>query len=348
MQLPIPSIESTGNEGLAAAIRARLDSLTKPPRSLGRLEELAEQYCLCRGRADARLIHKSLYIFAGDHGIVEEGVAPYPREVTPQMVLNMLAGGAAISVLCKAASINRTVVDMGVDCDFEDIPGLVKSKVARGTKSFLRGPAMTAEECGMALTRGYELGSAVGSDIAGVGEMGIGNTSSASALTALLLGCDPRETVGRGTGADDSLLARKREVVASAVEFHRGTWDGTPFDALRRVGGLEIAGIAGFILGAASVRVPVVVDGFIATSAALSSMRLVPAVEEYLIFAHVASEQFHRSLLQSLGVKPLLDLGMRLGEGTGAALGIQIVEQAMNCYHGMATFESAGVAGRNA
>ncbi len=347
MSFTPPCITPVVNPDLEEAIWARLDNLTKPPRSLGYLEDLVVRYCLCRGSEDADLKEKELFVFAGDHGITEQKVTPYPKEVTPQMVLNMVAGGAAITVMCKTAGVKYSVVDTGVDYDFTASPGLFQANIRKGTRDFSRESAMTTDECARALQLGVELSSKSSADIFAIGEMGIGNTSSASALIALLIGLDGAEAVGMGTGAQGKLLEHKTEVIGKAVRMHREQTDGTPLDMLCRVGGLEIAAMAGSIIGAASTRRPVVVDGFIATSAALAATRLAPNCRDYLIFGHVSSERFHRSVLEQLGARPLLDLGMRLGEGTGAVLALQIVEQAMHCYHYMATFASAGVSNKD-
>ncbi|MFP4164113.1 MAG: nicotinate-nucleotide--dimethylbenzimidazole phosphoribosyltransferase [Chitinispirillaceae bacterium] len=341
-------VKSEKDADLLAQIQSRLDNLTKPPSSLGRLENFVRQYCLCRGNADARIRKKSLFVFAGDHGITSEGVAPFPREVTVQMVENMLAGGAAVTVMARMAHIDYRVVDMGVDRLFSPHEYLIDKKVASGTRSFLAGCAMEADLCQSAVRRGVSLCDDYEFDIAAIGEMGIGNTSSASALFALLLDKNGEDTVGRGTGADGELLRKKRRVVGEAVRFHRSHWDGTALDALRRVGGYEIAGMTGFILGCAEKRVPVVVDGFIATAASICAVSMNACVKKCLFFGHVSDEQFHRFVLEYLGVKPVLELGMCLGEGTGAVLGMQIIEQALNCYHNMATFSSAGVSNRDA
>ncbi|NLG16782.1 MAG: nicotinate-nucleotide--dimethylbenzimidazole phosphoribosyltransferase [Fibrobacter sp.] len=339
-------IRSVENPSLLKDVRERLDNLTKPLGSLGRLEELTETFCLARGTPDARIKRKELFVFAGDHGITEERVAPYPREVTVQMVNNMLSGGAAVTVMCKNAGIDYRIVDMGVEGFFDPHPLLISHSSGKGTANFRRGAAMTAEECGRALEAGFELGYGTAADICAVGEMGIGNTSSASALYSLLLDIDPRTTVGRGTGASDELLEEKRRIIAESVMFHRSQWDKTPFDALKRVGGFEIAGMAGFITGCAAKGVPVVVDGFISTASALCARRMRPEVAGYLIFGHASDEKYHKSALSEMNARPVLDLSMRLGEGTGAVLAINIIEQALNCYHQMATFTSAGVSNR--
>jgi nicotinate-nucleotide--dimethylbenzimidazole phosphoribosyltransferase len=339
-----PAIAPVKNTALSDQVQAHLDFLTKPKGSLGRLEELAMQYCLCRRNAKCIIQSAAVFTFAGDHGVTEEGVAPYPKEVTPQMVLNMTAGGAAVSVMAKNAGIRDRVVDMGVDADFADHPKLIKCKIGRGTRNFMKGPAMTGYECTQALSAGFDLGIESRCDLLGVGEMGIGNTTSASALYALLLSLTPEITVGIGTGATGEVLRRKTQVVREAVEMHRKGWDKTPFEALCRVGGFEIAGMAGFIMGAAAASIPVVVDGFIASAAAAVAMAMTPHLKDYLVFSHKSSERFHGGYFDMIGVKPLLNLGMRLGEGTGAVLAMQIIMQAMNCYNQMATFESAGVA----
>ncbi len=338
-----PAILPVKNTALSDQIQAHLDFLTKPKGSLGRLEELAHQYCLCRRSACASIKNAAVYTFAGDHGITEEGVAPYPKEVTPQMVLNMIGGGAAVSVMARNAGINDYVVDAGVDFDFEDHPKLIKRKCGRGTRNFIKGPAMTGEECTRALSMGFDLGFESKCSILGVGEMGIGNTTSASALYALLFNLEPEITVGIGTGASGDVLKRKTQVIRKAAQMHRAEWDKTPFDALCRVGGFEIAGMAGFMMGAGAASIPVVVDGFIASAAAAVAMGMTPTLKEYLVFSHQSSERFHSGYFELIGVKPVLDLGMRLGEGTGAVLAIQIIMQAMNCYNQMATFASAGV-----
>lgn len=334
------------NQELEDLIISRLNDLTKPKGSLGRLEEFATQYCICKGSADARINKKSFFVFAGDHGITANGVAPFPKAVTVQMINNMLSGGAAISVLCRNAGIDCHIVDMGVEGDLSEHKMLIQKKVARGTKDFLSDCAMTVEQCTAAVQNGFEIGKSCDADICGIGEMGIGNTSSASAIFSLLFNKDGISTVGKGTGADGELLERKKQIINQAVQFHRASWNGTTFDALRRVGGYEIAGMAGFIIGSAARRNPVVVDGFIATAAALCAIGIAPRVRNYLYFGHVSDEKFHQNVLHETGVKAILQLNMRLGEGTGAALSIQLIEQALNCYHEMATFSSARVSNR--
>lgn len=335
------------NQELEDIIIARLNDLTKPRGSLGRLEEFALKYCMCKGNENAAINKKSFFVFAGDHGITANGVTPFPKEVTVQMVNNMLSGGAAISVLCHNANIECQIVDMGVDGDFEDHRSLIKKKIDRGTKDFLSDCAMTADQCEQALKTGFDIAQSCTADICGIGEMGIGNTSSASALFSLLFNKDGNVTVGKGTGADGEILERKKNIINQAVQFHRKSWDGTAFSALQRVGGFEIAGMAGFIIGCAAKRTPVVIDGFISSAAAHCAIGIAPKIKSYLFFGHLSDEKFHYTVLHETGVKPILQLGMRLGEGTGAALAMQIIEQAMNCYHQMATFSSARITNRD-
>ena len=337
-------IDQIKDTNLEETIQARLDNLTKPPGSLGRLEELVMQYCLCRNDGGAKIDAVKVFTFAGDHGITEEKVSPFPSEVTVQMVANMAAGGAAISVLCRNGGIDYSVVDIGVKGDVSGVKGVVERKVARGTDNFFRGPAMSAEQCSRALEVGKEC-AAENYDLFGIGEMGIGNTSSASALISLLLGVSADETTGAGTGATGDLLRHKGEVINRAVALHQKEWDGSGFDALQRLGGYELAGMAGLMLGAAERRIPVLVDGFISSAAAYAAIRMYPEVRDYLIFSHASAEKFHTEFLTRIEAKPVMDLRMRLGEGTGAALAVHILRQALNCYHQMATFDSAGVSG---
>ncbi|MBN1602070.1 MAG: nicotinate-nucleotide--dimethylbenzimidazole phosphoribosyltransferase [Chitinispirillaceae bacterium] len=340
-------IATETNPELIQSVKAKLDDLTKPTGSLGTLENIVMQYCSCCGDANASISSAHIYVFAADHGITAEGVSLYPKEVTTQMVINMLEGGAAINVLTRNAALGCTVVDVGVDFDFEEHPGLLRRKVARGSGNFLHGAAMTNEQCMKAIEVGYEIGAQTESSLFGIGEMGIGNTTAAAALSALLLGRTAEETTGMGTGAVGSVYERKCRVIDAALELHRKEWDGSPVDALRRVGGLEIAAMTGSIFGAASQRKPVVVDGYIATAAALTAVTMFPSVKKYLFYGHVSNEFFHRALLSEIDGEPILDLGMRLGEGSGAALALGIIMQAMNCYHQMATFSSARVSNKD-
>ncbi len=330
---------------LEPGIRARLDSLTKPPGSLGRLEDLAAQYCLITGTLEPSLGGKEIFTFAGDHGVAAEAVSAYPKEVTAQMVRNMLAGGAAINVLARHVGARVCVVDIGVDDPLQDSPGLCRRKVRSGTGNIARGPAMTEPEAVRALETGIELAneaSARGATLIGAGDMGIANTTPSSALMAVLLPCPVEEVTGRGTGIDDAALRRKMEVIERVISVNRERL-GDPLTALAAVGGMEIAGICGLVLGAAACRVPVVVDGFISSAGALVACRMCKPVKEYLFFSHCSGEAGHRVFFNRFGVEPLLDLGMRLGEGTGAALAMSLIEAAVKIYNEMATFDSARV-----
>lgn len=338
-----PSIPEIENCVLKQEIQDHLDDLTKPKGSLGRLEECAARYLQCRGSASAKLDRRLLMTFAGDHGCALLGITPYPQEVTAQMVLNMTRGGAAVSVLCRSAGIEHRVVDVGVAAELPNHPVLLKRKVASGTADFSRGYAMTPEQCAEAFSVGMECSASSGADLLGTGEIGIANTAAASALYALLLGLDGALTTGAGTGAQGALLDKKKEYVHRSVAQHRTDWDGTVFDALCRLGGFELAALTGFIVGGAANRIPVVVDGFICGAAALAALFINRKIEDYLFFSHVSAEQFHRNFLKQEKITPLLDLDMHLGEGTGAVLAMQLIDQAVCCYHEMATFSSASV-----
>lgn len=323
----------------------RLDRLTKPPGSLGRLEELAAWYVQVTGKFPPRPPKKALVTFAADHGVVEEGVSAYPKAVTAQMVYNFLRGGAAINVLARHVGAEVRVVDIGVDHEFGNLSGLIRRKIMPGTRNIARGPAMTREQALAAMQVGIELTQALareGADIVGTGDMGIANTTPSSAITAVMTGKPVSEVTGRGTGIDDQILKHKQAVIEQAIRINQPD-PNDPLDVLTKVGGLEIAGIAGLILGAAAHRIPVVVDGFISTAAALIAAGLQPVVKEYLLLAHYSAEPGHRAAVAWLGLQPLFDLGMRLGEGTGAALAIGLVEASLKMINEMATFEEAGV-----
>jgi nicotinate-nucleotide--dimethylbenzimidazole phosphoribosyltransferase len=324
---------------LAEQIQGRLDRLTKPLGSLGRLEEICVRYGVARGTGELKLARKAVYVFCADHGVTSEGVSAYPAEVTQQMVRNFAAGGAAINVLCRQYGIDAFIVDVGVRGEPE--AGVIGRKIAPGTRNLLREPAMTREQAGRAIGIGEEMAGG-GYDIVGTGEMGIGNTTAAAAVVAAMTGRDPAEVVGRGTGIDEERWRHKVEVVRRALELHRPD-PGDPVGVLAAVGGFEIGAIAGLIVGAAAARVAVVVDGFIATAGALLAAGIEPGVQEGLFFAHRSAEAGHVVALEALGARPLLDLGMRLGEGTGAALAIGVIESAVRLYNEMATFDSAGV-----
>ena len=335
----------TPDPRLALAARARLARLTKPPGSLGRLEELAARVVVITGQEMPRVEAPVIFTLAGDHGVVAEGVSAFPQAVTAQMVENFVRGGAAVNVLARQVGARVVVADLGVAGSLLAYPGVVSRKIAAGTENLARGPAMTRDQTLAAIAVGAALVDEAGPDCVGTGEMGIGNTTPASALTAALTGADADAVTGRGTGLDDAARARKVEVVRRALAANRP--DPTdPLGVLAAVGGLEIAGLVGVVLAGAARRVPVVLDGFIATSAALVAVRLHPPAGEYLIASHRSVEPGHAHLLQALGLAPYLDLGMRLGEGTGAALGIGLIKAALACYAEMATFKEAGVSER--
>ena len=333
------------DEEAAAAARARQNTLTKPPGSLGRLEALSIQIAGITARPLPRLEHKAIIVMAGDHGVVDEGVSAYPQAVTAQMVLNFLRGGAAINALARHVGARVVVVDMGVAAGIQPHPELVVRKVAPGTGNIARGPAMTREQAEQAIRAGVEIVEAEigrGLDIVGTGDMGIGNTTPSAAIAAALTGRPPAEVAGRGTGVDDAGLARKIKAIEMALATnHPDPSDG--LDVLAKVGGFEIGGLAGVILGAAVHRVPVMVDGFISSAAAMIAVAIAPQVRPYLIAAHRSQERGHGLMLEWLGVEPLLDFDMRLGEGTGAALGISLAEAACKVLAEMATFAEAGV-----
>jgi nicotinate-nucleotide--dimethylbenzimidazole phosphoribosyltransferase len=333
---------------LQSALQAKIDGKTKPLGALGALENLALRVGLVQGTLAPRLSRPMIAVFAGDHGVAAEGVSAYPSEVTAQMVLNFLAGGAAINVFARANGIDLVIVDAGVDHVFEPHPRLVNAKIGRGTRNFLRQSAMSAEECELALARGAEIVSQAaraGTNVIGFGEMGIGNTSSAAALAAIATGAPLSACVGRGTGLDDAGLARKLEVLRRAME--RNARSRAPLEALAAFGGFEIAMMAGAMLRAAELRMLLLVDGFIATAALATIARLHAGMLEYCVFSHCSSEHGHRLLLKHLNASPLLDLGLRLGEGTGAALAYPILAAAVSFLNDMASFESAAVSGKN-
>ena len=341
----ISSIEEV-DRSLDAEVQKKLDNLTKPPGSLGRLEETVKEFARMTGNTSPDIKKKRIFIMAGDHGIAEEGVSAFPAEVTPQMVLNFLSGGAAINVLAKHAGCETRVVDMGVNFDFGSPEGLIDMKVKKGAANFMNEPAMTEDELAEAINVGIKLAEeavADGVDIIGTGDMGIANTTPSTAIYSALFDIDPKEITGPGTGLDPAGVSRKADVIRKALS-NRAPFD-SPLDILMKVGGLEIAGIVGLIFGAAKNRLPIVIDGFISTAAAAVAIEAVPAVRERLFFAHASQEAGHVIVLKKLGVTPLLDLGMRLGEGTGGALAIPIIEASLKVFNEMASFDSAGVSG---
>ena len=334
---------------MAAAERHQND-LTKPPGSLGRLETIANRCAAIFGSLTPPVDSARIVVFAADHGVAEEGVSAYPREVTAQMVLNFLSGGAAINTLAQANGIDLVVVDAGVATPLPDVPGLIRHHIGDGTRNFTREPAMTEAQVEEALEAGMaeaEAAIADGYNLLGCGEMGIANTTPAAAIAALLSGLPPEEVTGRGTGADDACLARKISAVERALAVHAPHLP-TPANILQRLGGFEIAEMCGFFLGAAAHRRPVVVDGFIATAAAALAVRMDANARDYMFAAHRSAEPGHTAFLQVIGQQPILDLGMRLGEGTGAALAMKLIQSAVAAFTGMATFSSAGVSNKSA
>jgi len=331
------------SDAAVATVQSRIDRQAKPAGSLGRLEEFAARFVAIRGRD--RIRHKAIFTFAGDHGITEEGVSAFPREVTPQMVLNFLRGGASINALAAHAGAELHVVDMGVDYDFEEAEGLLHRKVAPGTANFARGPAMSRAQAITCLETGIALAEAAaarGCDLLGTGDMGIGNTTPSAAIAAVFTGLTPAQVTHRGTGIDDAGLARKIAAIETGLAVNAPD-PADPVDVLAKVGGFEIGGIAGLVLGAAACRLPVLIDGFISTAGALIAAELHPQVRDYIFAAHQSVEIGHRHMLQRIGREPMLDLRMRLGEGTGAALAMDLIEAALQGYRDIATFDAAGV-----
>ncbi|MBI5653663.1 MAG: nicotinate-nucleotide--dimethylbenzimidazole phosphoribosyltransferase [Chloroflexi bacterium] len=333
------------------AARARQDQLTKPHGALGRLETLSIQLAGITAQARPRFTQPAIITMAGDHGIARQGVSAYPAEVTPQMVFNFLSGGAAINVLARHVGARVVIVDMGVASELPAHPDLVNAKIALGTRDFSREPAMTHDEAIRAVEAGIEIATREitpsthaqdGADILGTGDMGIGNTTPSAAITATITRRTVKEVTGRGTGVDDAGLARKIAMIERALDLHKPDANDA-LDILCKVGGFEIAGLAGVMIGAAARRVPVVIDGFISGAAALIACGLAPTVQPYLIAAHRSVEIGHRAILEHLRVEPLLDLDLRLGEGTGAALGISLCLAAAKILDEMATFADAGV-----
>ena len=339
----LTEIGSVDQEVMTAA-QKKLDNLTKPKGSLGKLEMLAARTCAIRGRLDAPLNKKIILTFAADHGVAAEGVSGFPQEVTTQMVANFLAGGAGVNVLARHVGAEVRVIDVGVASTVDGV-GLIKRKVRAGTANMAEGPAMELHEALAAISAGMEVARqaiADGADILGTGEMGIANTTASAAIFAALLPAAVSETTGRGTGIDDDALRHKINVIEKAFEVNRERLT-SPVDTLAAVGGLEIAAICGMILEAARSKIPVVVDGFISSAGALVAMKLKPELQDYCFFSHMSAEQGHRIFFEKTGIAPLLHLDMRLGEGTGAALSMGLVEAGIKILNEMATFGEAGV-----
>ncbi|GAB4177336.1 MAG: nicotinate-nucleotide--dimethylbenzimidazole phosphoribosyltransferase [Geothermobacteraceae bacterium] len=330
-----------------AEVQARINRQAKPKGSLGRLEELARRYVAITGREDIR--KKVIFTFAGDHGVVAEGVSAFPAEVTPQMVHNFLDGGAAVNALARHAGAEVIVVDMGVNADFPPRDGLVQKKVARGTANLAVGPAMSRQQAVQGLEAGIELAFSsrdAGIDLLGTGDMGIGNTTPSAAIIAAFSGLPVEQVTHRGTGIDDEALARKIAAIRRGLEVNQPDPD-DPIDVLAKVGGFEIAGIAGLVIGAAAAGLPVIVDGFISTAGALVAVELHPKIRDYIFLAHRSVEIGHAAMIARIGLEPLLDLQMRLGEGTGGALVMSLMEAALRTYREILTFDEAGVAKGN-
>ena len=339
------------DEGAMAATSARLDSLTKPPGSLGRLESLAIQLAGITGDPVATFGRRAIVVAAADHGVVRQGVSAYPADVTPQMVANFLAGGAAINVLAGRAGATVSVVDAGVASGIPSVESgptrLIRVPIRAGTDDMTAGPAMSRDEALRSIRIGLGVADELERDgiaLVGIGEMGIGNTTAASAITAAMTGLPPERVTGRGTGIDDATHARKIDVVARALAQNAPDPDDA-VGVLASVGGFEIGVLVGVIMGATGARIPVILDGFITGAAALLAAGLLPAVASRCIAGHRSVEPGHAVVLERLGLRPLLELDLRLGEGTGAALAMSLVDAAVAIRDGMATFESAGVAG---
>lgn len=338
----INSIDSS----LLESTQIRLDNLTKPKGSLGRLEEFAKRIVAITGKRNPSLTKKVIITIAGDHGITEEGVSAYPSEVTPQMVYNFLRGGAGVNVLARHVGAEVVVVDMGVAVELTSHPDLIVRKIAMGTKNFAKGPAMSREQAIKAIETGIEITEQIINekkvDIIGTGEMGIGNTTPSSAITAVFTNKSVQEVTGRGTGIDDETYARKISVIQKAIELNKPN-PKDPIDVLAKVGGFEIGGLVGVTLAGAANKIPVVIDGFISSVAGLIAVELKSDVKDYIFAAHASVEIGHKALLDRMQLKPILDLNMRLGEGTGAALAMGLIDAGVKILNEMASFEEAGV-----
>jgi nicotinate-nucleotide--dimethylbenzimidazole phosphoribosyltransferase len=333
------------NEEFYITAQKHIDNLTKPIGSLGRLEEFARRLVAITENKNPVLDKKVIFTFAGDHGVTDEGVSAYPREVTRQMVFNFLNGGAGINVLARHAGAEVVVVDIGVDYDFADTDGLMKFKVVKGTGNFTKEPAMTRQDAIRCIDVGIKLADGYvkkGYKIFGTGEMGIGNTTPSSAIAAVLTGRPVPEVTGRGTGISDESLKNKIKIIENGIKLNKPNPD-DPLDVLSKVGGAEIGGIAGIVIGAAANRIPVVIDGFISTAGALIAYCIEPKTRDYMFAAHNSVETGHKAMLDKMGLSPILDLNLRLGEGTGAALAMPLIEAGLKIYKEMATFGEAGV-----
>jgi nicotinate-nucleotide--dimethylbenzimidazole phosphoribosyltransferase len=337
----IPELRPTAHPELAAQLQRAIVNKTKPPGSLGALETLALQLGLIQQTVDVQLSKPTIVVFAADHGVVAEGISAFPQDVTWQMVENFLAGGAAINVFARQSNCALLVVDAGVNHDFGPREQLIDRKVARGTANFSQQAAMSAEKCAQAIEHGMQVVAALEGNVIGFGEMGIGNTTAAAALMHKFTGAPVAECVGAGTGLTRDGILHKQRVIEAAVARHAGEDD--PLAILATFGGFEIAMIAGAMLKAAERRMVLLIDGFIVTSALLVAAKIQPAILDYCVFSHCSDEQGHRRMLAHLEAKPLLNLGLRLGEGTGCALALPLLHAAVGFLREMATFESAQV-----
>ncbi|MGB9992903.1 nicotinate-nucleotide--dimethylbenzimidazole phosphoribosyltransferase [Pseudoduganella rhizocola] len=337
----IPQIAAIADAALAARLDDAINNKTKPLGSLGVLEQMARQIGLVQRTTAPAVTDPAILVFAGDHGVVAEGISAFPQDVTWQMVENFLAGGAAINVFAQQNGISLTVVDAGVNHDFGPREGLVDMKVAHGTRNFAQQAAMSVAQCELALERGMQLAAALPGNVVGFGEMGIGNTTAAAALMHKLTGTPAAACVGAGTGLSAEGVLHKQHVIEAAARLHAQA--AQPLDVLAAFGGFEIAMMAGAMLKAAELRKLLLIDGFIVTSALLVAARLQPNILDYCLFSHCSNEQGHRQMLEALNGRPLLNLGLRLGEGTGSALALPLVQAAVNFLNRMATFASAQV-----
>lgn len=340
----LEQIQPISNQWLEKAWN-RLDNLTKPRRSLGFLEEIAARVVAIQEQERPSLEKKEVFTFAGDHGVVAEGVSAYPQEVTVLMVQNILAGGAGINVLSRCAGAQVNIIDIGMKEDLGNTDVLIKRNVKRSTDNMATGPAMTREEAEKAVGVGIEMANLAhdrGTVMIATGEMGIGNTTPSAAVLAALLPSDVESVTGVGTGLDEKGLKQKIKIIEKALAVNQDRCN-DPISILAAVGGLEIAGICGLCLGSAAKRMVVVVDGFISSAGALVAIRLNPTIKDYLFFSHLSAEKGHRTFFEKEGLRPLLDLDLRLGEGTGAALAMQIIENAVKIHNEMATFEEVGI-----
>lgn len=339
--MPIPIIHSTHDAALSGALDAAINNKTKPPGSLGILETVAKQVGLIQKTIQPQLARPAILVFAGDHGIVAENVSAYPQSVTWQMVENFLAQGAAINVFARQNGCALHIVDAGVNHDFGSRDGLIDRKVGSGTRNFAQEPAMTTEQCAAAMQHGMALAAALDGNVVGFGEMGIGNTTAAAAIMHAVIGTPVADCVGAGTGLAADGIRHKQAVIENAMARHAAV--SSPLDILATFGGFEIAMMAGAMLAAAERRMVLLIDGFIVTSALLIAARLQPSILDYCLFSHCSNENGHKQMLAYLGARPLLQLDLRLGEGTGCALALPLLQASVNFLREMATFASAQV-----